>query len=132
MTILSEAKNTFETIMSNTDFGAEETFTVQTLSNAYDDAGNPTKTYSGTDTFKGDFQVIDGNTSREESNLKTKSTHKIIAYHDAVTLAIAGNNLIVKTGEEAGNYTVNYVKKFNIYNEIMLVKVVNDKIGTVS
>jgi hypothetical protein len=136
MTILSEMKDTFESIMADSDFGAQETFTIKSYSTTYNSEGIPTKTWTGTDTFNGDFQAVDGSTMRNEEGLKKKSTHKIIAYNTAITRALNGDgsnqNLIVKTGNEAGNYMVNYVKKYNIYCEVMLYQVIGENIGSVS
>lgn len=134
MTIISEMKSLFESILSDADFGAAETFTVKKLSLTYSTDGTPAKTYSGSTTFIGDFQAISGDTIKKEMGLEIKSTHKIIAYNSDVTLALnsTGQDLIVKTGDEAGNYLVNYVNKFNTHCEVLLIKVIGELNGTVS
>jgi hypothetical protein len=136
MTILSEMKDTFESIMADSDFGAQEAFTVKSLAQTYGTSGVPSKSWSGTDTFYGDFQAVSGRLTKEEAGLKKKSTHIIIAYNTAITRDLNGEgknqNMIVKTGNEAGNYMVNYVRIYNIHCEIMLYKVIGDQVGSVS
>ncbi len=132
MTLANNWKSQFESALSHIGFG--ETFTVKTLDAAYGDTGIGTKAYSGSDTFTGDWQSMNGDTRRAEAGLEQKSDFFIIAHKDSVTDALneSGGDLIVKTGDFAGTYTVNYINRYNSHNTVFVHKTKAEDIGTIS
>lgn len=129
-------KTTFEAIQSSTAFGEQETFTVKSAVDTFDTQGIPTKAWSGVTTFLGFFHSVSGKTMRDEVGLKKKSTHYITAYNTAITKALNNSsskqNLIVKTGDKAGSYMVNYSKFYNSHCKILIYQVIGENIGVVS